>query len=201
MRNKILILLFISIICLSGCGTKDKYEGYEHYDLKDYDYEIYSYTRNPKGSWNELDIENYAVAFLIPRNNKNESMAYDEGLFYEISENQFILIDKFSGDINSYNNPKYTLLYKDKIYIVRGLSIYEYTLNRENTSKRKLEFNYDAILEEYNDTEHLYYVSGHKIDKVDDEYIYFSNISIHNSNVHDINVQCSLKDYKCVEVK
>ncbi len=49
--------------------------------------------------------------------------------------------------------------------------------------------------------DHLYFLYGHKIDHVDNDYIYFNGVHIHNVENSDITIKCSLENYKCEEYK
>lgn len=197
---KKLLIIFVAIIMLSGCG-KDKYADFEHYDLAKYSHKVYTYTRDPDAAWYDLGNENYAVSSLSL--DDDNVLGYMEGLFYEVGNNDYILLDSFMGCNNCYNYDIYTYLYNDKLYIVRnsGLSIYEYTLNKENTTKRELKFNYDLIFDNYKELNPERVLIGNKIDSVDDKYIYFKDVYFYNISNLAMNIKCSLDDLKCEEYK
>ena len=196
--KRVLLLLLLFILC--GCTSKDKYDSYEHYDLRDYNHKVFSYLRvQEKTDRSEEIVENekYAVSLLTPRDQENKVMGYEEGLLYEIAANNYILLDSFSGSDKERQMEEYTQLYKDKLYIIRGESIYEYTLDKENTKRKELKFDYSSILK-INEKNYLT-LRGNGIKKIDDNYIIFGNFRV--SNVKKIDIKCSLKDYKCEEYK
>ncbi len=193
--KKILFLLLLFILC--GCTYKDEYDSYEHYDLRNYNHKIYSYLRVQEKTNNIEEIvenEKYAVSLLIPRDQK-EVMGYEEGILYEVASNDYILLDSFSGDDKAYQMDIYTRIYKDKLYILRSSNLYEYTLDKENTKKRELKFDYSSILK-INEKNYLT-LFGRGIKNIDDDYIYFEDVYI--SNLEYIDIKCSLKNNKCEE--
>lgn len=198
--KKVLIVFFLVII-LCGCGSKDnKYKNYDHYDLSRYNYKPINYTRDKTGPWHDIVEENYAVAVLVEDYEKVEG--YEEGLLYKVGENDYILLDSFLGCETCYNIDGYNYLYKDKLYVKREtIGIYEYTLNKEKTEKKKLEFNYDLIFDNYKELNPTKYLTGYKIDEVNDEYIFFKGAYIYNIPNIKINMKCSLKDLICEEYK
>lgn len=189
--RKVIIIVFLLVLC--GCvSNQSKYSAYEHYDLSDYSHKVFLYTRDTSGAWYDIDTEKYAIAVL----KKN---GFHEGIFYEVGEKDYILLDSFDGAPDVYDKEDYTLLYKDKIYLVRSTSIYEYTLDKEKTKKRDLEFDYASIINTYKNVDSSDFLYGINIDKVDDNYIYLRNVHIHDVDNIKLYIKCSLKDYKCEE--
>ena len=198
--KKTMLVLLVLLMC--GCSSKDKYKDFEHYDLSEFYYKEYIFPRENEGIWNETEIEKYAIASLDPKGSEVEG--HTDGLLYRVSENDYILLDSFIGlgDSSSLLAGSGVLQYEDKIYVVRGLMVKEFTLDREKTKVRELseKFDYNSIVNKYapgNITAHLY---GHKIEKVDDDYIYFGGISIFHTDENNIEIKCSLNDYKCEEI-
>lgn len=197
MTQKITIIL-MSLFILCGCEfNKSEYSNYEHYNLSDYPHKEFLYTRDDTGPWYDIQTEKYAIAVL----NKN---GFKEGIFYEVEDQDYILLDRFDGSPDEYDIEYYTQLYKDKIYIVRGLSMYEFTLDKENTKRRDLQFDYSNILDNYKPYKEVNcsdYVFGFRIDNIDDDYIYFRNVQIRCVDNLIFHIKCSLTDLKCEEVK
>lgn len=200
--------IFLNLICillLCGCSTsKDEYSNYKHYDLTGYNHEIYSYLRRTNDTDNSLVKEVYAVSILTSAN-QEEVLGYDEGVFYQVGKNDYILLDSFSSRSNDkYNKKEYTLLYKNKLYIIRNNSniVFEYELNRENPKRKDLSFDLSEIMKAEILMSDIY-----RIEDVDDEYIYFiGSIRGYNGDIpvddrRGVQMKCSLKDYKCVESK
>ncbi len=193
--KKINLLLFsiISILLCIGCTknkTENKFDDFEHFDLKEKSINSYTFEYN-----NEKDT--YAVADITI------SEYAMNGLFYQTAPNDYILLDDIDscGDVSdaTYKNDRYTYFYQDevnhenKLFIDRcvGLLLIEYTLNNENFEKRLLKFNTSKISDNS-----LEYVMLTSIKKVEHDYIYFY-ATIHNTNSIDIPVKCSLSTLEC----
>lgn len=197
--KKIILLLLIGFLC--GCSlTNDPYKDFEHYDLSKYKHREFLYSRDTTGPWYDNISENYAISLLIPKGEEANALGFDEGLFYQVDDNDYILIDRYYGDDSSYNSDLYTYYYKDKIYILRDVYFCEYTLNRENTIKNEITFDYSSVQDKYctidSDPCNIY---GRQISKIDDEYVYFREVSIRHVDNLKFDLKCSLKDYICEE--
>lgn len=189
-------MFFLLVLC--GCvHNQHEYADYEHYDLANYNHKKFEYVRDTSGHWYDIKTEKYAIAVI-------SEGGFREGLLYELDEKDYILLDSFDGAPDEFDKENSTLLYKDKIYIRRWTALYEYILDRENTKKRNLEFDYTSIINNYKEYKELNcsdFVYGISIDKVDDDYIYLSNVRFHCVENLILNLKCSLSSYKCEEYK
>lgn len=171
MKKVYIILIFFLLMLVTGCEINDEqYKEFEHYTLEQK--EIRTQTFYEEGKKTE-----YALADISEEKKNTEGGV--EGLFYKVSENDYILLDEIEacGDISSklYLSEQYTYFYKneetkeEKLYIVRclGAKLLEYTLNKEKYEKRKLEFDTKAISDDP-----LKYVEFDSIQKVSGNDIY-----------------------------
>lgn len=112
--KKILLIIILLITC--SCSIKDKYNGFEHYTLKDnpkYEYD-YRYVAN-----GETFKDTYAIADLTE---SEIALAETIGLFYKIKEDDYILLFKKDtrdvGNLSSHNAPANLGFYDDKLYLL-----------------------------------------------------------------------------------
>lgn len=173
--KKILVISIICILCFCGCNKQDKYEGFEHYDLLDRDTTSMSYSFYNDNNQKET----YIVTDITPKNSEE----IINGLFYEVGENDYILIDSFSSCNNSadYKSKADNYFYNNKLYIIRcsGGIVYEYTLNGENTAKKDL----SSQIGIYNAS----------IVDIKDGYIYIEG--------KDKKIKCSQETYECKTIE
>ena len=195
-RNIIIItILGICIILFTLClflfdVSDDKYKNYEHFNIEKYDNIKYTFE-------NDNMLQTYAIAHL--NNGEDER----DALFYKLSDNDYIFITEVgSGDAELDFESNYfykdTETNKNKLYVHRATwpSIIEYTLNEEKIEEKSLNFDLSKIsknskIEDIN-----------KIEKIEDNYIYFEANILENNNdvsINIIDVKCSLKDYICIE--
>ena len=193
MKRKFISLLLILLLC--GCSDKsNRYENYQHYDIKKFK-EINSHT-----FYSEKGEETYIVADISPEIAEGR----DNAIFYKIGDNDYILLDEFS--VNSYysdltNPEKYTYFDYDKysgekrLFIVRnsGATLWEYKFNEEKYEKIDLMHRLDNTSISSNPQNYVLYSS---IEKVDSDNIYYRG-SIHNTDQVGLLVKCSLSTYKC----
>lgn len=169
--KKFLIPAIICLLCLCGCNKQDKYEGFEHYDLLNKDTSSMNYSFYNDNNQKET----YIVTDITPKNSEE----IINGLFYEVGENDYILIDSFSSCNNSvdYKSEKYNYFYNNKLYIIRcsGGTVYEYTLKGEETTKKDL----SSQIVVYNAS----------IIDIKNGYIYIEG--------KDKKIKCSQKTYEC----
>ena len=180
--KKILTILII-ILLFNGCSKK--YEKFEHYDLTNYEKLTFKYVEN-------FEENIYVLADITPKN--YEMKIY--GLFYKISDNDYILLDKIeNGSLSEQEN----YFINNKLYVNAHYSAhhYEYTLLKDKTIKRELNFDYSSVGKQIM----MYYVT-----KVEDNYIYYYSI-MYDSTIDPeywgkkYILKCSLEDYKCVDSK
>ena len=199
-KNKYIIILgiiaiipTITVILLTIYSYKhveDNYSSYEHYDLTDENAYIYTFHHDD-------GKRTYAISDITPA----EYETYREGIFYQVKEDDYILIEKFDtpvrtikeGNHLTYSQVNYFYTNKkleDKLITLRPFNyVVEYTLAKEKIEKKELIFDYKNIEK---------YISFSRIEKIDDEYIYF--IAFNKAN-EEINIKCSLKDYICLKWK
>lgn len=190
--RKVLVLFFL-ILVVSGCDNdKNKYENFEHYDLKNFRIINSNTFYSDKGS------EIYVVADMSPE----QAEGRENGIFYQINPNDYILLDIIN--VSDYyehleNNDSYTYFYDNKkkgekqLFIIRNLGSIrlKYNLNGENYEKITLNFDMTEI-----SSEPLEYVQLSSISKVEDDYIYYKG-NIHNREEHNLLIKCSLSTNKC----
>lgn len=171
MKKLILTILLCCSLLLLINGCKKEEDNYEHYNLLTNKDTIYYNMANPEG-WSQ----NYAIANITPEH----SEGFEYGLFYELADDDYILLEKFNDKVASE-------LYNNKLYILYEYKIYEYNLNREKIDKNKLDFKYYKS------------ISPETLHNIENDYIYFNAITDDDKNEHIINIdlKCSLKDLKC----
>lgn len=183
-----LLLIFSSILLLNGCAKKGtNLDNYEHYNLTGKDISVvYNY-------YFEDNYKNYkyVIADITPKN----SEVVINGLFCQISNDDYILLDTFESKGNRINYINHnTYIYEDKLYIIRNIyssKVMEYSLHGIDVQKNE-------FLVEFDD--HRLILSS--IEKVDNEYIYFygriygSGSTAINSNQY-LHVKCSKTNHKC----
>lgn len=131
MMKKIVFIVTICVI-LCGCSKEVDYSNYKHYDLKENEKLTYKYMRE------DGELQEFAVAVLTP----SDAEDIREGIFYKVGDNDYIMLDELHNTSNGnyQKNPQwYTIFYQDKLFIVRtsGTPALQYTLNKENTQKKR----------------------------------------------------------------
>lgn len=190
--KKIIFLILFGCIFLTACGNK--YKNFEHYDLRKLNINDYTFHYDNRD-------DTYAVADIT--NIKND-MGGIVGLFYKISDDDYILLDEIEscGNTDSdyilSNVANYFYQRKGnnqaKLYTSRCLGanlLYEYTLEKEKISKKQLEFDYSDI------TKGTDTINSSRILNVDDDYIYL-DVSL-NSARTQVNIKCDFNSMKCSE--
>lgn len=163
---------------MCGCEKNNQYDNFEHYDLTNYD------TSN---SYIYIGDNNQKYEYIVTDITPKASEERIDGLFYKISDNDYILLDQISSctSTEAYKNSKQTYFYDNKLYVNRcsGGVVLEYTLSGSETEKVNL-------LSKFNSS---YMLTS--INKVDEKYIYY-NGSISISSPTEI-IKCSREDYNC----
>lgn len=189
--KKVLMLIFL-ILIMSGCdNNKNKYENFEHYDLKSFRIINSNTFYSDKGS------KTYVVADM----SSEKAEGRDNGIFYEIDQNDYILLDTINVS-DQYEDLQYdddhTYFYdnsagKKQLFIIRNLGsiLLKYNLNGENSEKTVLNFDMAEI-----SSEPLEYVQLSAIKKVEKDDIYYRG-NIHNKGEYNLLIKCSLSTYKC----
>ena len=102
--KKILWLFPILILCICGCNNEEATNEFKHYTLQDKDTTstLYFYTNT---STNQT--ETYIVTDITP----NDSEEIINALFYEIDDNDYIMLDEFSSCSNptDYKNQSHNM--------------------------------------------------------------------------------------------
>lgn len=174
--RKLIIILFCCLF-LCGCG-QNKYNDFEHYDLKEHDTTIKHVYMDDNSILHE-----YVITDITPE----ESLEIVNALFYKVAEDDYILLDeiRFCDSPNSYQNPKHAYFYNNKLYIAgcSGGLLLEYTLDGSSIEKVDLLAKLDSKYMLYS------------IDNVDDEYIYYGGKESISSPIEII--KCSRSTYEC----
>lgn len=177
---KKLIFMCTIMLFLTGCGEKELYADYEHYDLKDKEVQYYECLDD------ERVKRTYAIADTTPENYESHL----RGLFYQIGEDDYILLDQI--EYNPYeesHSRELNIIFDNELYMIGNGSsamVTKYTLNGAEFIKEELTFSYPN-LDDYNLPNH-YYPFG-KFKDINLDYIYFGDESV--------TTRCSLEDYTC----
>ncbi|HIS91133.1 MAG TPA: hypothetical protein IAC20_05695 [Candidatus Faecisoma merdavium] len=177
MKKTLLIFVFIIFLCGCNNANENKFSNYEHYDLSGKNLIKYNFVDK-----NNI-MQNYAIADITP--DSYEISVY--GLFYQVSENDYILLDKIQSNKSKEDIIRFQY---NKLYVI-GMGEtpgnYEYILNQEKITKKELifEFSKGFIIRSIKDVK-------------DNEIYYYALINEDSSN-NNINVEliCSLSTYKC----
>lgn len=178
MKRALLIFIFLMIFCGCNNNKESSFSNYEHYDLTGKNIIYHSYFDN-----NNI-TNRYAIADITPES--YESLLY--GLFYQISNDDYILIDKIESDQAMEYICKFQ---EDKLYVLKtgpeDSGNYEYTLNHEKIVKKKLKFEFSRgfiirNIKDINKDEIYFYALTN--DEETDDSIY-------------VDLKCSLSNYKC----
>lgn len=176
--RKGIIMFFLVGLCMCGCEKNNQYDNFEHYDLTNYD------TTN---SYTYVGENNQKYEYIVTDITPAISEERIEGLFYKVSDNDYILLDKINSctSAEAYNSSKQTYFYDNKLYVNRcsGGVVLEYTLAGSETSKTDLLLKLDSS----------YMLTS--INSVDEENIYYDGSASISSPTEII--KCSRKDYKC----
>ena len=122
-KRNIVILCCIVVLIFSFAlylfvfhKDEDKYSKFEHYDINEYKHMIFTIDND--------ENKTYGVAHL-----STDSENFDtDGLFYRISYNDYILLDKINAGTTGLGTHS-NYLYKDKLYEIKySLFLYHYLL-------------------------------------------------------------------------
>lgn len=195
---KKIIVVFIICLLLCGCGEKeeDKYVDFEHYSSKEFDNSNGDPVRYIFNNDREHNI--YVVANITPTG--SEMNLY--GLLYKVGEDDYISLRKFYGETYGayfYQDWKNDL---NKLYIVNG-GYFEYILDKEKVSSRKLNFNIPDVPEEMiksyekatNSKINYTYARIYGIKDVTPEFIYY-RANLENL-YRSVIIKCSLDNFNC----
>lgn len=181
---KKIFMLLIGVILVCGCQNKENnYDSFKHYELNQSQKDYYNYIdKNGK-------TEVYVIADITPENYEYKL----DGLFYEISNNDYILLDEIE------NNNSKVFQHENKLYVTACNSMchYEYTLDKEKTSKKELNFKVSEVGKQLT----LYEAIDLK-----DNNIYY-RAKMYDSSIDETYwgkeyvLKCDLKTYKCEEEK
>lgn len=176
--RKRIIMFLLLVLFMCGCEKHDQYDNFEHYDLTNYD------TSN---SYTYVDDNNLKYEYVVTDITPEASEEIINGLFYKVSDNDYILLDTINSCtyIEAYKNYKQTYFYDNKLYVNRcsGGIVLEYTLSGSETEKVNL-------LSKLNSSYMLI-----SINKVDEKNIYYNGSASYSSPTEII--KCSREDYKC----
>ena len=175
--KRILWLVPILLIFICGCSNEEETRDFKHYTLQDNDTTstLYFYTNT-----NTNQTETYIVTDITP----NDSEEIINALFYEIDDNDYIMLDEFSSCSNptDYKNQSHNYFSDNKLYITRcsGGTVVEYTLDGTNTQKK--------------DLSNIVNLQNATVKEVKDGYVFFEGKdSSRNTKI----VKCSQNSYDC----
>lgn len=179
MNNLKKFFLFF-MVCFLLFGCDNKYKDYEHYDLKDKDIKDYTVHFDDGEA-------NYTIADISDTVGYTEIQVY--GIFLKLSDNDYILLDKFEG---SGSVQAITKFYANKLYVIAtgaNSGFYIYDLNYEKFTKKSIQFK--ATKE----------VGPITINDVKDGEIYLFGMTFNGTNNISSNFKCSLDTYRCEQVE
>lgn len=178
---KIIVILVVLMTLVTGCKKGDEYE---HYDLKDKN--PYTYTIADKEGYPQI----YALADITPNQYETKIV----GLFYNVSKDDYILLDKYetTTDTGNLDNNSIFKFYEDKLYIAHTMNDQSFsiiTFDREKMTRTSVKFTRE-------NGDDLYIEAIQSIEK--DEIQIYTTIF---KNEHNVGAEfnCSLTDYTCVE--
>lgn len=175
---RMLFVILILGICLCGCNNENKnnFSNFEHYDLSKKDAIYHTYADNNV-------MNKYAIADITP--DSYEMSVY--GLFYQVSDNDYVLLDKIESTAIMDDISKF---YENKLYVI-GMGDtpgnYEYTLNQEKITKKELVFDFSKGF------------LARSIKDVNKNEIYYKVLTNDEDTSSSISIvlRCSLSTYKC----
>lgn len=178
MKKILTIIMILLCFVITGCNKKDNFE---HYDLKDKDLNTYVYHGDEKD-------ELYALADIIPEGYES----FITGLFYKVSENDYILLEKLEySRKDAYKNKTIYHFYENKLYGVgNGDSpmIFEIELNGKQSKMNELKF-------KINNKTNPFLITSIE-DIKDNKILYYGYVTTDSGN-NSSNIKCSLKTYEC----
>ena len=183
----------LAILFFFACGcSKEDYSSYQHYDLQENNKIQYAYLdENGK-------TQNYYLADMTTDDDKTIGETRS-GFFYQVGEQDFILLEEFYPARTDFNNKdnlsNYNYFYENKFYKVDApefLSITGYVLDKEKIEKKSLPFvlpsdmTYDRF-------------SIEQIYKIEDNFLYLSVLTYKydESLSTSVDFKCSLDNYNC----
>lgn len=187
--KKIFLIILLLIVC--GCKYTTQYSQYEHYNLNENDGYLFNYTFH-----DEYGIPStYVVTILEERDYEDITV----GLFFKISQNDYVLLDKINSCNEKEIDVENTYFYYDsnqqnnKLYLQRciGNKNIEYVLDKEKIIKKELLF--DKKIADLKETSIVF----NKIKKVEDNYIYYVGYNVDSVEREELSIKCSLIDYLC----
>lgn len=176
--KKIIFLILFGCIFLTACGNK--YKDYEHYDLKNKDIKDYTVHFDDGEA-------NYTIADISDTVGYTEIQVY--GIFLKLSDNDYILLDKFEG---SGSVQAITKFYANKLYVIAtgaNSGFYIYNLNYEQFTKKKVQFKANKE------------VGPITIKDVKAGEIYLFGMTFNGTNNISSNFKCSLDTYRCEQIE
>ena len=177
LKKHVIIFLFL-IFYVCGCEKSNQYTNFEHYDLTNYD------TTN---KYTYVGDDNYKYEYVITDITPESSEERINGLFYKVSDNDYILLDeiKSCNSSEAYKSDKQNYFYGESLYVNRcsGGVVLEYTLSGSKTAKTDLLSKLDSS---------FILIS---INSVDEKYVYY-NGSARFSCPSEV-IKCSIEDYTC----
>lgn len=178
MKKILTIIMILLCFVITGCNKKDNFD---HYDLKDKDLNTYVHHGDEKD-------ELYALADITPEGYES----FITGLFYKVSENDYILLEKLEySRKDAYKNKTIYHFYENKLYGVgNGESpmIFEIELNRKQSKMNELKF-------KINNKTNPFLITSIE-DIKDNKILYYGYVTTDSGN-NSSNINCSLKTYEC----
>ncbi len=191
MKRYTLFMFLCLILC--SCKVKNKYEEYTKYNIKDISdsnsyIDGYSY-------YDGKEEQRYIIEKIsLP-------MCENFAIYYYIGNDEYILLD----DEEKFHTPFRHKFINNKLYILNHeYSLLEYTLDKENTTKKqnKLEYVNMPFPEEelLHETSDKIEIESFEIDN-NKMYLTIKTYRVSYFNALTSRVECSLSNYKCEVIK
>lgn len=196
----IIFVISFTIYVFIFSKDEDKYAKFEHFDINEYEHITLTIDND--------ENKTYGVAHLSTDGENFDT----DGLFYRVSYNDYILLDKIDAGttgLGSHSNYLYkdTINNQDKLYVHRSLwpLVTEYVLDGENTKRKDLNFDVTKITKAETSMLTIF-----EIKEIIDNNIYLKvDIIGYNkeggeiktvADMRNLNIKCSLIDYFCDKV-
>ena len=180
----VLVFGFFNIIKKIENKNNKTYSISQHYKLENFKNKDTLFYQYPV-SYGQVDRYMFAEMTTMG----SESNSFLAGIFLEVADNDYILLDKIEMDLEDLLK-RNAHFYEDKLYITSFWFPYVAKLNKDNTKIEKLNF-------KYLDTSNIYLFTS--IVKIENNYIYYNAFDSGSGPEDDFSgvVKCNLNSLEC----